>query len=135
MKAFVDTNLFLYAIDPLNPTKRSRAQQVVEQLAASGQGVVSTQVINEFCVNAIKKLGREEAEVKKLLDVYDDFEVVSHSLSMACDGLDICNSTQLNFWDAILIAAARSANCSILYTEDLGHGQSIQGIKMVNPFA
>ena len=135
VKAFVDTNLFLYAIDPKEKIKRNKAQQLVESLVANGQGVVSTQVINEFCVNAIRKLGRREAEVKNLLSVYDDFEVVSHNLSLAREGLDICGSTRLNYWDAILIAAARSAKCSTLYTEDMSHGQNVAGIKIVNPFA
>ncbi|MCH8977762.1 MAG: PIN domain-containing protein [Armatimonadetes bacterium] len=135
MKAFVDTNLFLYAIDPQEKTKRKKAQQVVESLVAGGQGVVSTQVINEFCVNAIRKLGRGEAQVKKLLNVFDDFEIVSHNLSMIREGLDICGSTGLNYWDAILIAAARSAKCATLYTEDMSHGQSVAGVKIVNPFA
>ena len=93
------------------------------------------QVINEFCANAMQKFGRGEPEVKNLLTVYDDFEVVSHSVAIARDGLDICRSDQVNYWDAILVAAARSAKCSTLYSEDLSHGQSIAGIKIVNPFA
>lgn len=134
-KAFVDTNIFLYTIDQTVTTKTNSSRKLIDDLKASGRGVVSTQVINEFTVNALYKFGLGTAEVKRFFRVFEQFEIVAHSLDDARRGLDICESTQLHYWDAILVAAARSANCSILYTEDLGHGQSIQGIKIVDPFA
>ena len=41
---------------------------------------------------------------------------------------------KIPFWDALIIAAAKSANCKILFTEDLSHGMKIAGIEIINPF-
>lgn len=134
-KVFVDTNVFLYTIDTTSTTKKNKARHLVEDCKNSGLGVVSTQVINEFAVNAMSKYGFSPSEARRYLRLFEHFEVVTHSVDFAKQGLEICESVQLNYWDAILIAAALSANCSVLYTEDLNHGQNIQGIKIIDPFA
>ncbi|MCH7944659.1 MAG: PIN domain-containing protein [Armatimonadetes bacterium] len=134
-KTFVDTNIFLYTIERANSTRRSKARRLVHDCQDSGLGVVSTQVINEFAVNAMHRFGQSPSEVRRYFRLFEHFEIVTHSLDLAKQALEICESAKVSYWDAILIAAASSAKCSTLYTEDLSHGQSIQGLKIVNPFA
>ncbi|MEX0966636.1 MAG: PIN domain-containing protein [Bacteroidia bacterium] len=65
----------------------------------------------------------------------DLFEIVETPLSVVQIALDIMLTRQLSFWDALIVAAADRANCSVLITEDSNHGQQILGMKVQNPFA
>lgn len=134
-KVFVDTNIFLYAIDLTNTTKRNRALALLRRLVTEGSGVISSQVVNEFTSNVLGKFQRSPVDAKELYGLFAGFEFVPHSLATSLSGIDIVDLYRINYWDAILIAAARSAKCSVIYTEDLNHGQNIQGIKIVDPFA
>jgi len=40
----------------------------------------------------------------------------------------------LSFWDALIIAAAKQGGAKTILTEDLNHGQLIEGIRVENPF-
>ena len=55
MPAFVDTNILLYAHDAGAGEKRRCAAQLLRQLILAGDGVISTQVLMEFFVNAVRK--------------------------------------------------------------------------------
>lgn len=134
-KDFVDTNVFVYAAAYNDPDKAARARDLLDQVIRSRSGVVSSQVMVEFASTLVNKFGEPAAKVKPLMDMFDHFKVVSATKAHVLSALDIHVRSQLNYWDALIVAAAMSAKCSTLYTEDMSHGQSIQGIKIVNPFA
>ncbi|SRR5258708_7484202 len=134
-KFFLDTNILLYAQDAGAPDKQSRSRDLIAHLADSGDGVISTQVMQEFFVAAIRKLSVAplvaKAELKTLLTV---FEIVQVSPALIHEAIDCSVMNTLSFWDALILAAASSAGCATLYTEDLNHGQIILGVKLQNPF-
>jgi predicted nucleic acid-binding protein len=134
-RSFLDTNIFFYAIDAKDPAKQSKARALIEALANSGEGVVSTQVIQEFANNAIRKLGFSPEQTMALCEAFADHAVVKLDLDLVQSSLPLMQIASLSFWDACIVAAAEQAECKIVYTEDLSSGQRIGGVRVKNPFA
>ncbi len=134
-KFFVDTNILVYAHDRSAGIKHQRAQRLLEQLWNSGQGVLSTQVLQELCVNLRRKVSTPLAveEVRLLIRDYATWEVVSNTPESILQALDIEARYMTSFWDALILQAAESAGASILYSEDLATAQHYGSIQIVNP--
>ena len=50
------------------------------------------------------------------------------------DAIDLHRLHQVSFWDALIVRAAKEGGCSVLYSEDLQDGRTIDGVRIVNPF-
>lgn len=133
VKIFIDTNILVYALDRHDPEKRKKCRSLLKILAQNNQGVISTQVLQEFYVTVTKKLGIDGLIAKDILHSFSKFEVVQISPDLIHRAIDIQILNRLSFWDALIIAAAQSANCEKVWTEDLNDGQIIQGVKIENP--
>jgi predicted nucleic acid-binding protein len=129
-KPFLDTNVVLYAFH-----KGDRRQDRARELVAAG-GVISVQTLNEFTRVARQKLGREWKEVRRALAVIRDSsaEIASVTLGTHERGLVIAEEYGYRIFDALLLAAALEASCDVFYSEDMQHGQSIEGLVIRNPF-
>ena len=134
-KYFVDTNILLYAHDASAGPKHKRAREVVEELWKTGQGVLSTQVIQELCINLRRKLARPlpVEEVRNIIQDYLAWEVVVNTPSAVIQALEIELRYKTSFWDAMILQAAESAGADVLYSEDLAAGQAYGAIRVVNP--
>jgi predicted nucleic acid-binding protein len=134
-KYFVDTNILVYAHDRTTGAKHLRAQRLLEQLWNSGQGVLSTQVLQELCINLRRKAGNPlpMEEVRLLIREYATWEVVTNTPESVLRALDIEIRYKTSFWDALILQAAEDAGASILYSEDLAAGQRFGAIQIVNP--
>jgi predicted nucleic acid-binding protein len=134
-RCFVDTNILVYAYDRSNGVKHQRAQILIEALWNSGKGVLSTQVLQELCINLRRKAGNPlpMAEVRRLVREYSTWEVVTNTPESVLKALDIEMRYKTSFWDALILQAAEDAGTSILYSEDLGTGQRYGTIQVVNP--
>ena len=131
---FVDTNVLIYALDQADPKKQQAARVWRAELWKSQRGRISFQVLQEFYVKVTRMwpAAREEAraEVRDLLawrPVAIDTAVLERSWK-------IQDRYQLSFWDALIVAAAKSASCYYLLTEDLQSDQNLDGILVINPF-
>jgi predicted nucleic acid-binding protein len=134
-KVFVDTNILVYAHDPAAGLKSVRARSVLEQLWNSKQGVLSTQVLQEFTVTIRKHTGAPAsiAEARKYLESYLRWEIVVNSPSSVLRALELEERYQISFWDALILQAAEASGASILYSEDLSAGQAYDFVRVVNP--
>lgn len=134
-KCFVDTNILVYAHDRSAGVKHQRARTLLEQLWDSGQGVLSTQVLQELCINLRRKISHPlpVQEVRLLIRDYTTWEVVTNSPESVLQALDIEVRYKTSFCDALILQAAESSGASILYSEDLATGQSYRAIRVVNP--
>jgi predicted nucleic acid-binding protein len=134
-KCFVDTNILVYAHDRTAGTKHHRALQLVEELWDSGKGVVSTQVLQELCVNLRKKVDppRSADELRRLIRDYMSWEVVVNTAESIVEALDLEVRYRTSFWDALILHSALHCGATILYTEDLATGQKYGAIQVVNP--
>lgn len=132
-RVFLDSNILVYAQDASAGEKQQRSREVVARLAESGDGVISTQVLQEFFVAVTRKLGVSPLAAKAVMKTFDVFEIVQISPSLIHDAVDCSVLNQLSFWDALILTAASSAGCTTLYSEDLGSGQQILGVRIQNP--
>lgn len=135
-KAFVDTNVFVYAHDPRGTAKSAQARALIRQLWLEKRGILSTQVLQEFCVNVRRKFLQpmSSEESGDLLHDYMKWQTVVNTAESIVRALEIERRYQLSFWDAMIVQAAASAGCEVLYSEDLSHGQEYQGVLVINPF-
>ncbi len=133
-KVFLDSNVLAYAQDRGSPVKRRKSRRLIEQAAASGNGVISTQIMQEFYVTITRKMGVPPLAAKGVLKSFAMFELVPVSSQLIYDAIDCSILNTLSFWDALVLSAASSAGCSTLYSEDLNPGQKILGITIENPF-
>ena len=131
---FVDTNVLLYAVDEAVPRKHGAAIEWRADLWRSRRGRVSYQVLQEFYVQALRKNPKRtaaaRAEVRDLL-AWDPIPVDGAVVEGAWHLQD---RYRLSFWDALIVAAAHAAGCGYLLTEDLSHGQILDGVRVVSPF-
>ena len=134
-KCFVDTNILVYAHDRSAGMKCERAKTLLLQLWDSGRGVLSTQVLQELCINLRRKAGNPlpVEEVRRLIREYSTWKVVVNTAESVLRALEIEMRYKTSFWDALILQAAEDAGASILYSEDLATGQRYGGIQVVNP--
>jgi predicted nucleic acid-binding protein len=134
-KCFVDTNILVYAHDRSTGIKRMRASALLEQLWESGKGVLSTQVLQELCINLRRKAANPMPmdEVRRLIREYSTWEMVTNTPDSVLKALDIEVRYKVSFWDALILQAAEYAGASILYSEDLAVGQHYGAVQVVNP--
>jgi len=126
----------VYAYDRSAGEKHKGAKALLEQLWNSDRGVLSTQVLQEFCVNLRRKASRPLSvdETRPLIQDYSSWEIVVNTPESILQALDIEARYKISFWDALIIQAAESSGAVILYSEDLASGQNYGSIRVVNPF-
>ena len=134
-KAFVDSNIFLYASDKSESRKRSLARDLVHRLADGQQGVISSQVVNEYLLNVMKKFSLSPQEALIASAIFERFHFVRNDLGLSRLAVGIHERHGVSFWDGLIIAAAVTGGCETVYTEDLSHGHKIAGVRIVDPFA
>ena len=135
-KFFVDTNILMYAHDRSTGERHVRASGLIQQLWNSGTGVVSTQVLQELCVNICRKATRPLSpdETRDLVRDYTNWEVVVNDADSILEALALERRFSLCFWDALIIHAAEKSGAETIYSEDLAHGQVYGSTRIVDPF-
>jgi len=140
-KVFIDTNIFIYALtkskDKEEQFKRNISLELLQNLLTNKQIIISLQVINEFHFNMLRKFNLNELEIAKLVDenilkictvMPIGFETYKVSSKLRLD-------YKLSYWDSLIVSSAIESKCSILYSEDMQHDQTINNqLKIINPF-
>ena len=134
-KVFIDTNILRYAYDESDRRKQKSARAVLAAAHSEGNGVISTQVLQEFYSAGTGKLRMEPLIAKSLLDTFDVFEIVIISPPLIAAAADYHLLFKLSFWDALIVAAAEISKCETIWSEDLNAGQKIRGIRIDNPLS
>lgn len=130
-ESFFDTSVLLYLLSA-QAEKADRAEELLER-----SGVISVQVLNEFTVVAIRKLGLSFAEVRELLGTVRTL-CTTHPLAIEHHdkATEIAERYGFSFYDSVIVASALLAGCKTLYSEDLQHRQVIdKQLTVINPFA
>ena len=136
MPVFVDTNVLVCARDSSERAKHVRAQEWVRALWETRAGRLSAQVLHEYYVTVTRKL----VPGLPIDDARRDVRDLSQWLTLSLDEsiLEQAWAEQgircLSFWDALIVAAAKRADCDHLLSEDLQHGQDLGGVVVVDPF-
>lgn len=132
-KAFLDSNVFLYAFTDKEPQKHATAQLLV----LGGQHTISVQVINEVSNNLLKKLGLSNADVQDFVDdCYGRYIVENLSQDTFSKAAFLRERYRLSYYDSIMVASALVSQCQVLYSEDMQHDLLVENqLTILNPFA
>jgi predicted nucleic acid-binding protein len=134
---FFDTNVLVYAFDRTAPAKAKTSDELVYAALASGRGMISYQVAQEF-IAVVRKPFRTAmtfVEIEKYWDkTLRPLLQVHSSPALFLLGIDICRLNQISWYDALIVAAALQGQCKVLYSEDLQHGQRFGDLVVKNPF-
>ena len=133
-RSFIDTNILVYTDDADSPEKSRQAIRLVEDAMSTNLGVISTQVLQEYFSAATRKLGVDFVTAKRRTQLFIRMNVVQITPDDILAAIDLHQLRALSFWDSLILHAARQASCSVLLSEDMGHGQIIEGIRIQNPF-
>ena len=133
-RSFIDTNVLIYAEAVDEPIKQKVALVLLRELFETTRGVLSTQVLKEYCNVALKKLRLSPDHIRAQLDLYAQFEVVQVTPALIRAGLDLHQTRKLAFYDALIVASAQAVGCAVLLSEDMNAGQAMAGLRIVNPF-
>jgi predicted nucleic acid-binding protein len=133
-RIFLDTNILLYAKIDDGSDKHTKCHNLLAVVLVGSEIVLSTQVLNEYYVNALKK-NITPAEIQDTVNQFiSDFEIVPLTKELIPETHRICNRYRFSYWDSNIVAAALEAKCEILYTEDLQDGQVIDNtLTVINP--
>ena len=132
---FVDSNVFIYAVDKAVSAKQKKARGIVADVFADGSAYrVSSQVLAEFSSVAIRKLGMATPILLALLAEMGKIAHVAIDNALVSRAVEIQGIYGIQYYDAQIVAAAERLGCSSILTEDLNDGQMYCGITAVNPF-
>ena len=131
---FLDTNILLYCDDSAYPAKQVRALELVLKHQRQKTGVISLQVLQDYFSNVTRKLGVDAGLARQKVEIYTRFYVVEVSVSDILAAIDLHRLQVISFWDALIVHSAKQAGCREVLSEDMQHGQVIDGVRIVNPF-
>jgi predicted nucleic acid-binding protein len=132
---FVDSNVLIYAHDLDAGPKRERAIAKLQALWGAGTGRLSVQVLQEFYVNATRKLTTPVARstAREVIKTYGVWITRPTTAETVARATDIAELARLSFWDALIVASAEEVEAEEILSEDFNDGQSIAGIRVINP--
>lgn len=131
-RIFFDSNLLVYLAT--EPSKAS----VISMIAEENRGAVgSIQTLNEFANVCFKRRFLDASGITTAIGAYLQFlELWPLSAEITLKAVRLKSRYGFQFYDGLILATALDADCTILYSEDLQHGQRIDGtLTIVNPFA
>ena len=135
-RVFVDTNVLIYAHDLDAGLKHDRAAAILSDLWEKENGIVSVQVLQEFYVNVTRKISAPltPALARGVIRNYLAWQIAPNDPSTVLSASEIAERNQISFWDALIVASASNAGADRILSEDLNHGQMIEGVVIENPF-
>ena len=134
MPCFFDTNVLIYAVDERERAKYEVAEALVERYLVNGGGVISVQVLREF-YSVSRRLSNplSDEQAQSMVEYFSTFNTLREDASMVLSAVRRSREFALSFWDALIVEAALKAGADRLFTEDLQHGQVIDGLRIENP--
>jgi predicted nucleic acid-binding protein len=134
---FVDANVLVYAHDSADPRKQGIAVALLKRLWQEQSGHTSVQVLNEFYAVTTRKvsLAVSQEVAWQVVEEYLEWNPQPVDGALLRHARSVEARYKLNWWDALVVAAAQLQNCSTLYTEDMQHGALLGNVRIHNPFA
>lgn len=133
---FVDTNVLVYSRDATEAQKQPLAHDWIAALWRSRSGRLSVQVLHEYYVTVTDKLrpGMDRKDARADVRSFMAWKPVSLEASLIEQAWKDQDRYRLSWWDALIVAAARTADCTYLLSEDYQDGQDLGGLKVIDPF-
>jgi predicted nucleic acid-binding protein len=134
VRTFLDTNILVYAEDRADPVKQRKAVELILEHKRQRTGVVSLQVLQEFFVTVTRKLKLDVGVARYKVEFHSRFQVAEPTVSDILAAIDLHRLHGFSFWDALVLRMAKQAGCRVLLSEDIQHGEEVDGVRIVNPF-
>lgn len=135
-KVFIDTKVLVYAYDASAGEKHTMSLEIMENLWDSGNGIISSQVLQEFFVSITKKISKplNLITAKEIVKDLLKWKMVIINGEIILEAIDIHSQHKYSFWDSVIIAAAIEGGAGTILSEDLSDKHVIKGITINNPF-
>lgn len=130
----MDANVLLYTLDTANPRKQAAAVRWRDALWEQEVGRLSWQVLNELYANATRKLAVPANIARALVRSYAQWPVIEFGLALVERAWHWTDRADINYWDALILAAGERAGCRWLLSEDFQEGRKYGSVEVVNPF-
>lgn len=136
-RAFVDSNVLVYAHDSHGGSKRGRALELLDRLWVDRTGCVSIQVLQEFFVTVTRKLPApvDSASARAAVEDFTRWRLHEPGAGDVVAAIELHEQARIAFWDAMIVHSASVLGCEVIYTEDLNAGQRYDGVLALDPFA
>jgi len=132
-KVFVDTNVWVYA--HLQAPGDARHSLALQRLRSEPDIVISPQVVAEYYSVMLRNGQPDDWIQGNLQAMFACSRLQPADAGMLATALTIRQRYGFSFWDCQIVAAALTAGCDTLLTEDLQHGQRLEGrLTIINPF-
>jgi predicted nucleic acid-binding protein len=134
---FLDSNILICSFDQTSPAKARRALALIQEAHRSCTGAISFHVIQEFFNFALRRSLTSITTIdatEYLRTVLQPLPIVHSSHGLYAEALHLQGRRRLSWYDSLIVAAALEADCSVLYSEDLQHGQRFGSTTVTNPF-
>ena len=134
-RTFVDTNVWVYAVDQADPAKHARALALLTPSPETDL-VVSTQVLMEFYVVVTRKLGAPllEDAAQAMVNEMARLPVVPADAQLVVSAISGSREWHISLWDALIVRAAEISGCGRILSEDLANGAVYGSVRVENPF-
>lgn len=134
-KIFLDSNILVYFVDHHDIKKHKIAEALIKKSVEMKTGVLSTQSLQEFYSVVTRKSLCSKEQAKTIVEKFKNtLPITQISVSHILKAIDISIQTHFSFWDSLIVSAAHSSGCVIVYSEDMNHNQLVNGVKIINPF-
>lgn len=133
-RCFLDSNVLLYMVDAKEPRKAAQARTWMTWLKTHYEIQVSWQVLHEFYHNAIRKLELPPELARRIVLHYQRLDPVDSTAAIVARAWHWQDEAQLNYWDALILAAAEQSGCTLLLSEDFSDGRNFGSVVVKNPF-
>jgi predicted nucleic acid-binding protein len=134
-RILLDSNILVYFVDEHDSKKQKIAEEIIKKSVEMKTGVLSTQSLQEFYSVVTRKSLCSKEQAKTIVEKFKNtLPITQISVSHILKAIDISIQTQFSFWDSLIVSAAHSSGCVIVYSEDMSHNQLVNGVKIINPF-
>ena len=135
-KVFLDTNILVYAYDSHYPQKQAMAGSILKSGIEQDTAVLSVQVMGEFFVVVTGRIKSPLTpdQASEIIDILQTMMVVEIDMDIVKRAIDTHQRYRISYWDSLIVAAAETAGCETILSEDLNHGQTYNGVLVKDPF-
>lgn len=134
-RAFIDTNIWVYAVDTADPAKRGRALEVLSA-SIERDYVISVQVLGEFYATVTGKLRAKVTgpDGRAMVERMKQLPVVPIDRQLVDEAIEGTQLWRLSYWDALIVAAAKTSGCGRILSEDMADGGTYGSVLVEDPF-
>jgi predicted nucleic acid-binding protein len=132
--AFFDTSVLVYTDDASVISKQKRATELFDDHFHRGMAVLSLQVLHEYFATVTRKLLANPQVAQRKVEIFSRAKVVRFGVADGIASIELHRLTQISFWDAMIVHAARVSGSAVLYSEDFQNGTVLGGVRVINPF-